>query len=173
MKSTCLRRVFSLLLIGAMLLCLVGCRSFFDLPEDGGMPFNGNITFHELEITIPDDYIRDSTQSTDDAWIFEKGFYKRMIIITRNDHYGDVDKNLNEYMERMRDFGESYMTTFMDIPAVHTTYTKDNTYCQEMLFIYNGSYYAVALRGGSEADFRDLLDTVSFAKTSESDTQHN
>ena len=113
------------------------------------MPFNGPITFHELALTIPDGFIRDSTQSTQDAWLFEKGFYSRLIILTRNDQNGDVDASLDSYRERMKEIGAaSERTTFLDQPAVHSAYTKDNTYCQEILFIYHGSYYAVALRGG-------------------------
>ena len=66
LQSTTLRprNLLALFLLAATMLCLVGCRSFFNLPQDGGMPFNGPITFHELALTIPDGFIRDSTQST-------------------------------------------------------------------------------------------------------------
>jgi hypothetical protein len=154
-----------------MIFCLVGCRALFNLPQDGGTPFNGPITFHELALTIPKNFIRDSTQSTQDAWLFEKGFYSRMIILTRNDQSGDVEAGLNSYRERMKEIGAaSERTTFLELPAVHSTYTKDGTYCQEILFVYHGSYYAIALRGGDEEEFRDLLATVSIVTPVESDT---
>ena len=165
------RNLLVLFLLAVMTFCFVGCRSFFDLPQDGGMPFNGPITFHELALTIPKNFIRDSTQSTQDAWLFEKGFYSRMIILTRNDQSGDVEAGLDSYRERMKEIGAaSERTTFLELPAVHSTYTKDGTYCQEILFIYHGSYYAIALRGGDEAEFQDLLATVSIVTPVESDT---
>ncbi len=166
-----LRSLFVLLLLAATTLCLVGCRSFFNLPRDGGMPFNGPITFHELTLTIPNSFIRDSTQSTQDAWLFEKGFYSRMIILTRNAQSGDVEASLDSYRDRMKELGAvSERTTFLDLPAVHSTYTKDGTYCQEILFIYHNSYYAIALRGGDEAEFRNLLATAGIVVPTASDT---
>lgn len=54
----------------------------------------------------------------------------------------------------------SKLTTFNELGAVLSTYTKDDKYCQEMLFVYKDSFYAVALRGGDESEFEQLLDTV-------------
>ena len=164
-------RIFAFLLLIALIFCLGGCRSLFGSSNGGDMPFNGPVTFHELALTIPEKFIRDSTQSTQDAWIFEQGFYRRMIILTRSDQVGDADEALDRYADSMSEVGAaSERTTFLELPAVHSAYTKDNTYCQEILFIYNGSCYAIALRGGDEAEFRDLLATISIVDTAASDT---
>lgn len=139
----------------SILFCFVGCSS------KESMPFNGEVSFHEIKISIPEKFIRDSTQSNDDVWFFEKGFYKQCIIMSRTDIVGDVTASMDGYIEYMREQGnESNYTTFMGHDAVLTTYFRDEQYCQEMLFANNGSFYAIAFRGSNETEFNKLLDTV-------------
>ena len=33
------------------------------------MPFNGKIEFHEISLVVPERFVRDSTQSTEDLWL--------------------------------------------------------------------------------------------------------
>ena len=160
-----MKRYITVVTVLILLISLVSCGSRSD------MPYNGDITFHEIGIGIPQNFIRDSTQSTSDAWIFEKGFYKQMIIITRNDLGGEVGAVLDNYVAYMTEMGcDSSRTTFAELESVHTTYTKDGQFCQEMLFVYNNSTYAIALRGGTEEEFQALLDSVKFI-SQESQTQ--
>ena len=49
----------------------------------------------------------------------------------------------------------------MQHDAVHSTYTREEQFCQEMLFVYNGSIYALALRGGTEEEFDAFLKSVN------------
>ena len=64
-------------------------------------------------------------------------------------------------LEYMKEQGvASEITTFLENEAVHSAYTQDEVFCQEMLFAYNGSFYAIALRGGDEETFQSLLETV-------------
>lgn len=160
MKSMCVRKgaeyLCVLLLILAMICSLVGCRP----PSD--MPYNGDITFHKLTMTIPSTFIRDSTQSSNDVWLFEKGYYDQLIILSRKDITGETDASLDGYVEYMSEQGaKSERTTFLEYSAVLSEYTKDDQFCQEMLFAYNGSFYAIALRGGTQQEFQTLLNTVS------------
>ena len=143
-----------------LLLVVTGCKPHTD------MPFNGTVTFHELVITIPEDFIRDSTQSGEDGWVFEKGLYSQLIIITRSDINGDTQTELEEYGTYMAQQG-AYTEggTFMGFPAVLSLYEKDDMYCQEILFAYNNSFYAVALRGGTEEEFGALLDSLSMVSS--------
>ena len=144
-----------LLLMIVMVLGLAGCGNGSD------MPYNGDIAFHEIHVTIPDGFIRDSTQSGEDTWIFEEGFYTKIIILNRSDITGDTAASIDGYAAYMAQQGaDSRQTTFLDKDAVLSTYTLEDTFCQEMLFAHNGSFYAVALRGGTEAEFKALLDTV-------------
>lgn len=111
---------------------------------------------------IPEKFIRDSTQSTEDLWIFEHGNYAEYIIISRKDINGDTVASLENYVDYMKEQGAtSEITTFLEKDAVHSTYNLADIFCQEILFAHDGSFYAVALRGGTEEDFKNLLDTVN------------
>lgn len=154
-KNNCIKKVISLVAILIMISSLVSCGSHSD------MPYNGIISFHEITATIPESFIRDSTQSGEDVWFFERGFYKEYIILSRKDIVGDTSASLGSYVDYMKEQGVySERTTFLQMDAVLSTYTLDDKFCQEMLFVYNGSFYAIALRGGTEEDFQSLLNTI-------------
>ncbi len=143
------------ILIVVMAGCLAGCGKGSD------MPYSGDIRFHEMTATIPGSFVRDSTQSREDLWIFEKGFYSELIILSRSDITGDVGASLDDYVAYMKEQGaDSQRETFLQMEAVSSVYTKDGVFCQEMLFAYNGSFYAIALRGGTEDEFQSLLNTI-------------
>ena len=150
-----MKRVILIVMILAMTIVLWGCSLGID------MPFNGVASFHEITITIPSDFIRDSTRSNQDLWCFEKDRYSQMVILQRKDAGSDVSATLDDYVAYMTEHGcSSQRTTFRHLDAVHTTYTKDGEFCQELLFSLNGSLYAIALRGGTEEPFNTLLDSV-------------
>lgn len=150
-----MKRIVAFFTVLVALIFLASCGLGSD------MPYNGNVTFNDITVSIPQKFIRDSTQSTNDLWVFEKGFYKQLIILSRNDLGGEVDEVLGGYVDYMKSMEcDSKRTTFAGCEAVHTTYTKDGQYCQEVLFVYNSSTYAIALRGGTEEEFKSLLDSV-------------
>ena len=150
-----MKRVILIVMIFSMFIIMCGCNLGVD------MPFNGVATFHEITITIPEDFLRDSTQSNQDLWCFEKDRYSQMIILQRKDAGSDVSASLDDYVAYMTEQGcNSQRTSFRHLDAVHTTYTKDGQYCQEMLFSLNESLYAIALRGGTEDSFVTLLESV-------------
>lgn len=157
-----MKRIVALFTALIALLSLVSCGFGSD------MPYNGDVTFNGITVSIPQKFIRDSTQSTRDLWVFEKGFYKQLIILSRNDLGGEVGEVLDGYVDYMKSMQcDSKRTTFADCEAVHTTYTQDGQFCQEMLFVYNSSTYAVALRGGTEEEFKSLLDSVKLGTLAE------
>jgi len=151
-------RTLVLTMLLVMILFLCGCMVHNSYSD---MPFSGPIDFHEISLTIPEKYVRDSTQSTDDLWVFECGFYSEYILISRSDGGADTTTSLAAYADYMKEQGvASEITTFLENEAVHSAYTQDEVFCQEMLFAYNGSFYAIALRGGDEETFQSLLETV-------------
>ena len=126
------------------------------------MPFNGEISFHDISLTIPDDYIRDSTQSSDDFWVFEKGYYKKYILISRIPNEGVGEKALDYYVNSMSQVGAEVSSgTLNNVNCAFSEYTKDNTYCQEIYFVYKENDYAIALRGGDKNDFEKLTKTIN------------
>ena len=83
------RRIISFILIAVMLVSFASCG--------GNMPYNGDIVFHDIKVYIPQSFIRDSTKSSDEAWVFEKGFYKEFIIIKRDAVSEDASAELDSY----------------------------------------------------------------------------
>ena len=156
-------KVVAVTLMLALVCGLSGCDMLSSVVKGSlsDMPYNGDVAFHEITVTIPENFIRDSVQSKEDLWIFERGMYTQLIILTRNDIAGDVAASMDTYAQYMQDKGADVQrTTFMDMDAVASTYMLEEQFCQEMLFACNGSAYAIALRGGTEDEFQSLLDTV-------------
>ena len=148
------KKIVSLLVLLAVL-CLYGCGMRVK------MPFNGVISFHSVGMEIPEEFIRDSSASTNDVWAFEQGMYKKIIIISRRDAIEKPSASMANYGEYIEENGGSFEeTTFQGQEAVLLSYTKDEKKCEEIMFYYDGSLYAVALRGGAEDEFSRLLDTV-------------
>ena len=154
-----MKKLISLFLVFILAFSLASCSK---------MPFNGEIEFHNISLTVPERFIRDSTQSNDDLWIFERGGYSEYIIISRKDFTGDVKTALDDYVAYMKEnSAESEIISFLDDDAVLSTYYMDNVYCQEILFAYHNSFYAVALRGGTQSDFAEITDTIRLRDISE------
>ena len=151
--------IVCLLLTAAAIIPLSGCQRI-------NMPFNGKITFHDITAVIPKNFIRDSTSSNEDLWVFEKGMYSETIIISRQDLQGDAIKVLDDYVELMLERGaESSRGKYLYTDAVMSKYIKDSEYCQEIAFCYNGSIYAFALRGGTDEEFQSLMDNINTPET--------
>lgn len=153
-----MKKMLSMILLVSMLLTLGGC---FGMAR---MPFNGDITFHDITLTVPEKYIRDSTKSDEDTWIYEYDSYAEYIVIMRKDFSGDESAALEDYVAYMKENkAESEVVSFQDGSAVHTTYTKNNQFCQELLFIHGDSVYAVALRACPRATFEEVTKTIALS----------
>ena len=151
--------MLSLLLIGSTAGCsLLGGSS--DMPPT-------EITFYDINISLPYGYIIDSTQSNEYLRVYEKGFYTSLIILSIDAFEGDPAEWLDGYADYVNQNGwTAQRTTFMDHDAVYSVFTdKEGKPGREMMFIYNNYCYAVSLRGGTEQDFNDLLATVNLKDT--------
>ena len=154
----CLNRGWRLLALLMAVLLFCG----FSFPFFSDMPFNGDVAFHKIALTIPRSYIRDSTRSSDDFWVFEKGLYSNMIMLSRKDLEGNLNAVLENYISYLSEQGvESVRTDFLEMEAVHSFKLEEEMAWREMLFVHEGSIYAVAMRGGEDAEFEALLDSVS------------
>ena len=147
-------RLLALLLLLA--LCLGSCANRSD------MPLGGTITFHGVRIDLPDGYIRDSTQSTEDFWLYEKGFFRQYVMLMRKPLSGSAEATLDSYSAYLLSQGaSSERTTFLGCEAVRSFRQEESGLWQEVLIAYEGATIAIALRGGTEADFAQILDGVS------------
>lgn len=125
------------------------------------MPFNGDVRFHGICVTVPDSYIRDSTQSNADFYLFEKGWFSSVIMLSREDAPDDTEEWMNGYMEYLLARGaHSERTKFLGMRALESQQLRGGVLWQEMYFACGDSLYAVAISGGDEEEFRTLLDTV-------------
>ena len=151
-----------LLTLSLSLLCSCGILrrviSYFsssDAPDD-------TVAFYGITVGIPAGFVIDSTQSTAEVRLYERGWYRELIILSCKSAGGAGEEALDEYADAMRKSGcDSSLTEFLGRPAVLTTYTRDGQFCQEILFLYRDAFYAVALRGGTEEAFAGLTGSVS------------
>ena len=151
------------LLVAFVITVFTGC-----FPNTSSMPFNGSIVFHDITLIVPERFVRDSTQSNEDLWIFERGYYKEYIIISRSNIAEDTTAFLDAYAQRMKDVGaDSEIVSFNGGEAVLSKYYKDDVFCQEIFFPCGNSYYAIALRGGSEDGFKEVTDTIELMGASQ------
>ena len=151
-----MKKIVSMILLVSVLLVLAGCSGM------AKMPFNGDITFHDISLTLPEKYIRDAKKSDADTWIYEYNSYAEYIVIMRKDFTGDEATALADYAAYMKENkAESNIVSFLDGSAVHSSYTKNNQFCQEILFVHGDSVYAVALRGCPRADYETVTKTIT------------
>lgn len=145
--------VLAMLLVALLLIFLGACSK---------MPFNGDMEFHSISLTVPERFIRDSIQSKEDFWIFEHGNYAEVVLLSRKDaSAADAQSALSDYVESMKQIGaKSEIHPFLSGEAVFSAYEKDGVFCQEVLFLYDHSYYAIALRGGTESGFQEIVNTI-------------
>lgn len=150
-----------LVLITALLSGLSSC-------VNPGMPMNGEANFHSITITIPNSFTRDAMQSYEDFWIFEKDNNRQVILMSRRDITADWEASLDNYIADIKkQGGEAKRESFLQMEGASATYTKDEVFCQEVVFACGGSFYAVALRGGTQEEFQSLLDTINISARNE------
>ena len=156
-----MKKFIGLFLAVVLVLSLAACSD---------VPFNGDIEFNDIALTIPENFVRDSTQSNENFWVFERNGYAEYILISRSFSEKEEAQVLENYVEKMRGIGaESEIVSFSGKDAVLSKYNKDNTFCQEILFPHNGDFYAVALRGGTEESFKSLIGTISLIERVEAE----
>lgn len=153
-----MKRLFYVIICLVMLISFSGC-GFSDAYTE--MPFNGDIVFHDMSLTIPVEFVRDSTQSSEDFWIFESGSYSEYIILSRSDIDKDETDTFNNYCSFITgQGGEASLGSFKGNEGVLCYYIKDDMYCQELMFSYNGSIYNITVRDGEEGRFTAITDSV-------------
>lgn len=149
------KKLIALALLVGLLVSVTGC---FGGPQ---MPINGDITFHNIKLNIPERFVRDSTQSTQEMWLYECNNYKEYILMTYSKSTKDVETTLGEYIAYMKENKvDSQMVTFLGQDAVLSKYEMNGVFCQEICFPHQDAFYAVALRGGTEESFKELMDTI-------------
>ena len=152
------KKIFALSVVVFVVFSLCACTNGDAYTK---MPLGGNVTFHEIFLTIPENFVRDSTASSEDLWIFEKGFYKEYLIIKRSDNNADATETFGNYNNFIiEQGGNSTLGKFIGKEAVLCSYTKEDFYCQELMFEYKDSIYNITLRDGDSDTFGAIMDSV-------------
>lgn len=152
-------RILFIILPLVLIICLAGCCTTYN------MPFNGDMVFHDFSLTIPENFIRDSTQSNDDQWIFECGMYQQLIILKRTTATESAPEDLENLMLEYVTTGGIATSIEPYENAYRTQYNKDGVDCHEVLFIYGDSVYCFAMHGVTEEEFTDFLNTITVQGT--------
>ena len=133
------------------------------------MPFNGEVTFHDMNVTIPSSFIRDTTQSSDDIWVFECNNYKSYIMLIHGalEMQGGMTSP-EEYCESLQSTGAaSEVTSYRGYPCVYTTsVTNNGMYATEAVFFVGDTSYALTMCTTDEddmAEYQTVYASLSFA----------
>ena len=152
------------LVVALAVILLVGCTG-----KSGKMPFNGEVTFHDMNVTIPSSFIRDSTQSKEDVWVFERDNYKSYIMLIHGalEMQGGMSTP-EKYSESLRSTGAtSEVKSFNGYPCVYTTSVANNgMYATETVFFVGDTSYALTMCTANEADmaeYQTVYDSLSFS----------
>ena len=63
--------------------------------------------------------------------------------------------------------GTAQRETFREVDVVSCSYIQDEKPCREILFVYGDSCYAISLRGGDEAEFIAIIETLRLRSSAE------
>ncbi len=160
-----MKRLLSILVCAIMLISFSACDSSERYTD---MPINGEMAFHDIIFTIPDDFVSDTTQSSEDFWVFERGFYSEYFFISRKDNDGNAYETIAGYSNFINQSGgTATVGEFIGKDAVLCSYTKDGLYCQELMFEYGDSIYDITLRNGDSEMMGGIMDSVKLLKIEE------
>lgn len=81
-------------IIVLIVLCIILIFGFVMKGKTSTIPFNGSVVFYDLSIEIPKDFIRDSTKSNDNQYVFEKNNYDVIIVISKQNTNGYSLRNM-------------------------------------------------------------------------------
>ena len=152
-----------LLTLSLSLLCSCGIlrriTSYFGNSDpEQSTPFR----FYGITVSLPFGFVRDTTASTDTAAVFERGWYKEVIIVNVSSIGTADEAGLDRYIGLIAESGgQSERTSFLSRSAVRSSFTKNGVLCREILFLYQDCFYAIALDGGTEEVFTLLIGSVS------------
>lgn len=123
------------------------------------MPLTGSVKFWDINLDLPKEYVRDSTCSTIDEFIYESGNYKKYIVLT----YAYSGYDMEDYYDLMSDRGcdVEYRDILSSKSVVSRWYDDEDKYRQEVYMKVKGGTYAIMLCGGDEEEFEALIEEIN------------
>ena len=141
--------IFTTCLLLILTTC-VGCNKY---PNE---PFNGEVEFGDITITIPDTYIRDTTvqgykEGVAKRW--ERDNYKSIVTISRHEKYELTDETMqqivyNQQTQMAVGTVQAEKITFFDKVALQTTFEiEDEQEMKYLIFSDNEYTYEFSVQG--------------------------
>lgn len=148
-----------------IIITLMVCTSCADkYPNE---PFNGEVEFSELTLTIPDDYVRDTTVQGYDEGVtkrWEKDNYKSIVTISKHEKYDltpEVMEQLTYNQQTQMATGEVQSSTiyFLDNIALENTFEVDNGEMKYLIFSTDNYIYEFSVQGDI-SDYEQIKNSI-------------
>lgn len=148
-----------------IIITLMACTSCVDkYPNE---PFNGEVEFSELTLTIPDDYVRDTTVQGYDEGVakrWEKDNYKSIVTISKHEKYDltpEVIEQLTYNQQTQMATGEVQSSTidFLDNIALENTFEVDNGEMKYLIFSTDNYTYEFSVQGDI-SDYEQIKNSI-------------
>ena len=154
-----------LIIIIIIIITLMACTSCVDkYPNE---PFNGKVEFSELTLTIPDDYVRDTTVQGYDEGVakrWEKDNYKSIVTISKHEKYDltpEAIEQLTYNQQTQMATGEVQSSTidFLDNIALENTFEVDNGEMKYLIFSTDNYIYEFSVQGDT-SDYEQIKNSI-------------
>lgn len=148
-----------------IIITLMACTSCVDkYPNE---PFNGEVEFSELTLTIPDDYVRDTTVQGYDEGVakrWEKDNYKSIVTISKHEKYDltpEAIEQLTYNQQTQMATGEVQSSTiyFLDNIALENTFEVDNGEMKYLIFSTDNYIYEFSVQGDI-SDYEQIKNSI-------------
>lgn len=153
--------IIPIIIILSLVIC-TGCVNKY--PDE---PFNGEVEFGELTLTIPDDYVRDTTVQGYDEGVakrWEKDNYKSIVTISRHEKY-DLTP---EAMEQIRYNQETQLalngvqseeTELFGNVALENTFDVEGGSMEYLIFSTDNYTYEFSVQGDI-SDYEQIKNSI-------------
>ncbi len=153
-KESKMQNVVLVLLMIIGMFVLSGCG----INGTNDMPFNGDVLFYDLSIEIPEDFIRDSTKSNENQYVFEKNNYDVIIVLSKQNTNGYSLRNIVNNAENENGTvlysDEEY--TICDIKYILNGGVYSFTHSE----IYNEDRYQIIVQSKNETKAKQVYDDL-------------
>lgn len=153
--------IVPIIIILTLIIC-TGCNKY---PDE---PFNGEVEFGELTLTIPDTYIRDTTVQGYEEGVakrWEKDNYKSTVTISRHEKY-DLTPEIMEqitYNQETQIALDGVQSEAIDLfghPALENTFDVEDGEMKYLIFSTSNYNYEFSVQGDT-SDYIQIKNSIT------------
>lgn len=130
-------------------------------------PFNGEVEFNELSLTIPDTFVRDTTvdgykQGVAKRW--EKDDYKSIVTISKHEKYELTEETIsnittNQQLQMALDTVQAEQIEFLGNPALESSFKVTDGEMKYLVFSTDNYTYEFSVQGDI-SDYEQIRDSI-------------